>query len=86
MLTEENIESRTHFEKLINVLNTISRNYGIPVIVSTHPRTQKRIDNSNLKLHKLIKLCKPLGFFDYVNLQINSRAVLSDSGTITEEA
>ena len=83
---EENIESRTHFEKLINVLNTISRNYGIPVIVSTHPRTQKRIDNSNLKLHKLIKLCKPLGFFDYVNLQINSRAVLSDSGTITEEA
>jgi UDP-N-acetyl-L-fucosamine synthase len=83
---EENIESLTSFTKLVGVLNAVAADYGVPVIVSTHPRTQKRIDATGTTFHPLVQLLKPLGFFDYVHLQMVARAVLSDSGTISEEA
>src|SRR3989338_570811 len=83
---EENIESPRAFAKLVDVLNAIAEEYGLPVIVSTHPRTQKRIDATNSKFHKQVRLLKPLGFHDYVKLQLSARAVLSDSGTINEES
>jgi UDP-N-acetylglucosamine 2-epimerase len=83
---EENIESDKNFLKLAHILNTISKKYGLPVIVSTHPRTQKRIDALNIKFDEGVRLLKPLGFKAYNKLQINSKAVLSDSGTISEES
>lgn len=83
---EENIESPQNFVKLVNVLNTIAKDYGLPVIVSTHPRTQNRIDETNSKFHKNVVFLKPLGFHDYVKLQLFARATLSDSGTINEES
>jgi UDP-N-acetylglucosamine 2-epimerase len=83
---EENIDSEDRFAKLINVLNSLAEDNNLPVIVSTHPRTQNRIDTSAVKLHSQIRLLKPLGFFDYVKLQMSSKAVLSDSGTINEES
>lgn len=83
---EENIDSDKNFLKLINVLNTVAEHYGYPVIVSTHPRTQKRVDTMNISFHPLVRLMKPLGFKDYNKLQITAKAVLSDSGTITEES
>jgi UDP-N-acetylglucosamine 2-epimerase (non-hydrolysing) len=67
-------------------LNAIASKYNLPVIVSTHPRTQKRIDSAKVKFHKNIQLLKPLGFKDYNKLQISAKAVLSDSGTINEES
>jgi UDP-N-acetylglucosamine 2-epimerase (non-hydrolysing) len=83
---EENIESDRSFEKLVQVLNAVAEDYDKPVVVSTHPRTQKRVDVTGAKFHSHVKLLKPLGFHDYVNLQIHARAVLSDSGTINEES
>lgn len=83
---EENIDSLTNFGKLVNVLNTVAETYKLPVIVSTHPRTQKKVDASEVEFHPLVRLMKPLGFKDYVKLQMMSRAVLSDSGTINEES
>lgn len=83
---EENIDSEKNFAKFIDLLNCIAERYGQPVIVSTHPRTKKRIDSIGAFFRPEIQLLKPLGFSDYVNLQIGARAVLSDSGTITEEA
>lgn len=83
---EENIESDKSFTKLVDVLNAVAEDYDLPVIVSTHPRTQKRIDTTGVKFHSLVRLVKPLGFYDYVNLQMNAQAVLSDSGTINEES
>jgi UDP-N-acetylglucosamine 2-epimerase (non-hydrolysing) len=83
---EENIESDQSFTKLVEVLNSVAEDHGLPVVVSTHPRTQKRIDSMVTKFHPLVRLIKPLGFHDYVNLQIQAKAVLSDSGTINEEA
>jgi UDP-N-acetylglucosamine 2-epimerase (non-hydrolysing) len=83
---EENIDFKNQFFKLISVINSIAENNNLPVIVSTHPRTQKRIDSENIKFHSQVRLLKPLGFFDYVHLQINAKTVLSDSGTITEES
>ena len=83
---EENIDSDINFLKLIESLNLIAENYNIPIIISTHPRTQKRIDALGTKLHSLIQLLKPLGFKDYNKLQISAKAVLSDSGTINEES
>ena len=83
---EENIESDKSFTKLVAVLNAVAEDHGLPVIVSTHPRTQKRVDATGAKFHSLVRLIKPLGFHDYVNLQMNAKAVLSDSGTINEES
>jgi UDP-N-acetylglucosamine 2-epimerase (non-hydrolysing) len=83
---EENVDSDKNFGKLVTVLNTIAEHYGIPVIVSTHPRTQKRIDAMGTKFHAKVQLLKPLGFKDYNKLQIAAKAVLSDSGTINEES
>ncbi|OWY14211.1 UDP-N-acetylglucosamine 2-epimerase (non-hydrolyzing) [Thioclava sp. JM3] len=83
---EENIESERNFGKLVDVLNSVAEDHTKPVIVSTHPRTQKRVDAAGVVFHPLVKLLKPLGFHDYVNLQMNAKAVLSDSGTITEES
>jgi UDP-N-acetylglucosamine 2-epimerase (non-hydrolysing) len=83
---EENIDSDKNFAKLVNVLNIIAARYGLPVIVSTHPRTQKRVDVVGAQFHALVRLLKPLGFKDYNKLQMTAKAVLSDSGTITEEA
>ena len=83
---EENIDSEKNFYKLIDVLNNIAEEYNLPVIVSTHPRTQNRIDSVSIEFHKNIRFLKPLGFKDYNKLQISSKAVLSDSGTISEES
>ncbi len=83
---EENIESDQSFSKLVDVLNSLAKDYGLPVVVSTHPRTQKRVDATGVKFNPLVRLMKPLGFHDYVNLQMNAKAVLSDSGTINEES
>jgi UDP-N-acetyl-L-fucosamine synthase len=83
---EENIDSERNFQKLIEVLNSIAEKYNLPVIVSTHPRTQKRIDISKVKINEKVQLLKPLGFKDYNKLQISSKVVLSDSGTISEES
>lgn len=83
---EENIDSDQNFDKLVTVLNTIAGHYGIPVIVSTHPRTQKRIDAMGVKFHANVQLLKPLGFKDFNKLQLSAKAVLSDSGTINEES
>jgi UDP-N-acetylglucosamine 2-epimerase (non-hydrolysing) len=83
---EENIEPEKNFAKLVHVLNTVAEDHGLPVVVSTHPRTQKRVDATGAQFHPLVRLMKPLGFHDYVNLQMNARAVLSDSGTINEES
>lgn len=83
---EENIESPTNFGKLVQALNGVAETYGRPVIVSTHPRTQKRIDATGASFNPLVRLMKPLGFHDYVKLQMSASAVLSDSGTINEES
>lgn len=83
---EENIESDHNFQNLINVINTVAETYRFPVIISTHPRTQKRINNAETKFHSLVRLIKPLGFSDYNKLQLSAKAVLSDSGTINEES
>ena len=83
---EENIESEKSFTKLVVVLNSVAEEHGLPVVVSTHPRTQKRVDATGAQFHPNVRLMKPLGFHDYVNLQMNARAVLSDSGTINEES
>lgn len=83
---EENIDSPVNFAKLVEVLNQVAETYQLPVIVSTHPRTQQKVDALGVTFHPLIRLLKPLGFSDYVRLQASSRAVLSDSGTINEES
>ena len=83
---EENIDSEKNFSKLVTLINTMAEYYGKAVIVSTHPRTQKRIDSLDITFNPNVKLIKPLGFKDYNNLQINAKAVLSDSGTISEES
>lgn len=83
---EENIDSDKNFLKLVDVLNTVAAEFDLPVIVSTHPRTQKRVDAMGISFHANVRLLKPLGFKDYNKLQSEARAVLSDSGTINEEA
>ncbi|MDB9806294.1 UDP-N-acetylglucosamine 2-epimerase (non-hydrolyzing) [Amylibacter sp.] len=83
---EENVDVPSQLLKLANSLNSIADYYCLPVIVSTHPRTQKRINDQGIQFHENIKLLKPLGFHDYNHLQKNAKAVLSDSGTINEES
>lgn len=83
---EENIDSDKSFGKLVSVLNGIAETYNLPVIVSTHPRTQKRVDIVGAKFHGNVRMLKPLGFKDYNKLQFTAKAVLSDSGTINEES
>ncbi|UJF26171.1 non-hydrolyzing UDP-N-acetylglucosamine 2-epimerase [Planococcus sp. 107-1] len=83
---EENISSEKNFMDLCESLNAIADQYEMPIIISTHPRTQKMIDSKGIKFNSLIKTMKPLGFNDYVKLQMRAKAVLSDSGTISEES
>ena len=82
---EENINS-DNFDKLVKVLNHVAEKYQLPVIVSTHPRTRNKINEKGIQFHPLIQLMKPLGFHDYNHLQKNAKAVLSDSGTVSEES
>lgn len=83
---EENISSEKNFFNLVNILNKISEQYKLPIIVSTHPRTRKMIEKHNIQFNPLVKLIKPIGLSDYLSLQINAKTVLSDSGTISEES
>ena len=82
---EENINSG-NFDKLVAILNLVAEKYQLPIIVSTHPRTRNKITEKGIQFHPLIQLMKPLGFHDYNHLQKNAKAVLSDSGTISEES
>ena len=83
---EENIEPEKSFNKLVTVLNSVAEDHDLPIVISTHPRTQNRVDAAGAKFHPQVRLLKPLGFHDYVNLQMQAKAVLSDSGTINEES
>ena len=83
---EENIDSDRNFGNLVQILNQVAETYDMPVIVSTHPRTQKRVDAMDALFHSKVQLLKPLGFSDYNKLQLMAKAVLSDSGTINEES
>lgn len=83
---EENVDSDANFAKIVSILNGLSEKFNVPVIVSTHPRTQKRIAETGVTFHPQVRLLKPLGFSDYIALQRGAKAVLSDSGTITEES
>lgn len=83
---EENVDSDANFRGLIEILNGLAETFNKPVIMTTHPRTRKRIEQDGIKLPPLVEMHKPFGLSDYVNLQINAHAVFSDSGTITEES
>ena len=83
---EENISSEQNFMDLVDSLNTIAEKYQLPIIISTHPRTRKMIEDKGIEFNQLIKTMRPLGFNDYIKLQKNAKAVLSDSGTISEES
>lgn len=83
---EENVDSPENLQRFFNVMNALAEQFALPVIVSTHPRTRKRMDAMGLSANALVQFHKPFGFLDYVRLQTDARAVLSDSGTITEES
>lgn len=83
---EENIDPAKMFNQLVNTLNKLAEDFGLPVVVSTHPRFRKRIDDAQISFNDAVRFVDPFGFVDYISLQKNALAVLSDSGTITEEA
>ncbi len=83
---EENIDNEKKFTHLVEILNRIAKDYQLPVIVSTHPRTRKKIEQKQVKFNELVRLMKPMSLSDYNCLQINAKAVISDSGTISEES
>lgn len=83
---EENVDSDECFARLVAVLNAVAETHGLPVVVSTHPRTRKRVEATGAVFHPHVKLMKPLGFTDFVRLETQAKATLSDSGTITEES
>ena len=83
---EENVDRQDNLNRIVGILDDLAERYGLPIILSTHPRTQKRIDEWKVVFHPLVRLAKPFGFTDYIALQNSALAVLSDSGTITEEA
>lgn len=83
---EENVDNPDNLRKIVTMLNELARKYDYPVIVSTHPRTRKRLENLSLEIHKNIQFLKPFGFIDYIFLQMNAACTLSDSGTISEES
>ena len=83
---EENISSDRNFFALIDILNAMVEHYRLPIIISAHPRTRKKMEEKDIQFNPLIKLMKPLGFIDYIKLQLNAKAVLSDSGTLSEES
>jgi UDP-N-acetylglucosamine 2-epimerase len=83
---EENVDEPENLKKILSTIDALISQYNVPVIVSTHPRTRKRIESLNISKHEKIIFNKPFGFIDYINLQVHSKAVLSDSGTITEES
>lgn len=83
---EENIDIEKNFNELLNSLDSVCEKYKVPVIFSTHPRTKNKLEINNIKLNELIRSVKPFGFFDYCHLQLNALCVLSDSGSLSEEA
>ena len=83
---EENIDTEKNFLSLFNAINAMAEKYNMPILYSCHPRSRKRLESSNFKLHPLVRTHEPLGFHDYNNLQMNSFAVVSDSGTLPEES
>ena len=83
---EENLDDSKNFNSLVESINAVAKEYNLPIIFSTHPRTQKKIDNGDIKFDSLVRVMKPLGFADYIKLQENAFCVISDSGTITEES
>jgi UDP-N-acetyl-L-fucosamine synthase len=83
---EENVDGDRELARLVGILNSVAETYGMPVVVSTHPRTRKRIEATGASFHENVRLLKPVGFHDYIALQRDARAVLSDSGTISEES
>lgn len=83
---EENVDSEEAFSHLVESINAVAEKYKMPIVFSTHPRTQKRIEERNIKFNPLVQILKPFGFFDYCKLQKNAYCVLSDSGTISEES
>jgi UDP-N-acetylglucosamine 2-epimerase (non-hydrolysing) len=83
---EENLDNSKNLEELVRSINGVAEEYNKPIIFSTHPRTQKKIDAGDIKFHELVNIMKPLGFADYIKLQENAFCVISDSGTVTEES
>ncbi|MDP3445047.1 MAG: UDP-N-acetylglucosamine 2-epimerase, partial [Ignavibacteria bacterium] len=83
---EENVDSEPRLRKIADIIYKVCEKYNYPIIFSTHPRTRKQLENFKIELHPLVHTLKPLGFFDYIQLQKESYCVISDSGTITEEA
>lgn len=83
---EENVDDPIRLKAIVNSLNHVAAEFSLPVIISIHPRTNKRLSDLRLPLHSLVKPCKPFGFLDYIQLQKHSFCVISDSGTITEES